>query len=161
MLTKYGPQNRSCESVDRNRNKRTLFSVCTYLVFLSNLENPFFSLTLSLFLSLSVPFNISLKNSLQKWGKIVYGICRFLFTFLFINRPLLTSSFQVFLFLEKLFLDDCSEVFLFLFYFFLTTTPFAGRERKKGSNFSWTFFNVYVIQSLNFTKYVNSFRSLT
>lgn len=100
MQTKYGPQNHSCESFDRNKwavNIQRIYLVLLCRIWKIPLCNE------SFFFALWESWKI--KNHL--WNMSIFSL------FSSINRPFLTSSFQVFLFLlKKSSLNDCFEVLL-------------------------------------------------
>lgn len=140
MQTKYGPQNHSCESFDRNKwavNIKRIYLVLLCRIWKIPLCNELF------FFALWESWKI--KNHL--WNMSIFSL------FSSINRPFLTSSFQVFLFLlEKALWTIVSR------FFCKTTFHWNGKGWKLFV--STTFWNVYVIQTLNFIQSVNSFRSL-
>lgn len=141
MQTKYGPQNHSCESFDRNKWAVNIQGINIFSSLMSNLKNP--SLQRIIFFALWESWKI--KNHL--WNMSIFSL------FSSINRPFLTSSFQVFLFLLKKALWTIVSRF-----FCKTTFHWNGKGWKLF--ISTTFWNVYVIQTLNFIQSVNSFRSL-
>lgn len=144
MQTKYGPQNHSCESFDRNKWAVNIKRI--YLVLLCRIwKIPLCNELFYFFCVVGIMKKMNKKNHL--WNMSIFSL------FSSINRPFLTSSFQVFLFLLK------KKLFERLFRGSFAKQLFIETEKVENCSFR-LFWNVYVIQTLNFIQSVNSFRSL-